>query len=64
MLSLANAISVSMDELCCDNLNSAENVYINSISDVLKDCSNYELRIIENVLKELISSLKECKNML
>lgn len=64
LLSIANALNVSMDELCCDNLNSAENIYISSISDSLKNCSNYELRVAENVLKELISSLKECKHII
>lgn len=64
LLSLANALNVSMDELCCDNLNSAENVYISSISDSLKDCSNYELKIAENVVKELVASLRECKKMI
>lgn len=64
LLSIANALHVSMDELCCDNLVSSENVYKSSITDLLNGCSGYELRIAENVIKELISSLKECKHMI
>ena len=63
LLSLANALNVSLDELCCDNLISSENVYKNSISELVKDCSNYELKIIENVVRELIASLRECKDI-
>lgn len=63
LFSIANALHVSLDELCCDNLISSENVYKNSIADLIKDCSNYELRIIENVIHELISSLRECEHL-
>lgn len=63
LLSIANALDVSLDELCCDNLTSSKKIYKNSIADLLQDCSNYELRIIENVIAELISSLRECNNI-
>ncbi len=59
LLSIANALGVSMDELCCDNLNFSSNIYISSISETLKNCSVFELKIVENVVKELISSLRE-----
>ncbi len=62
LMSIANALGVSLDELCCDNLTSSKKIYKNSIADLLQDCSSYELRIIENVISELISSLRECNN--
>ena len=63
LLSLANALNVSLDELCCDNIVSSKNVYNNSISELINGCSNYELKIIENVIRELITSLRECKDI-
>ena len=62
LMSLANVLDVSLDELCCDNLVSTGRIYSNAIAEITNDCSMYELRVAENMLRELIRSLRECSD--
>lgn len=51
LVKLANALSVSIDVLLCDNIRSSKNVLDGEIKDVLNDCTEYELRFLTDLLK-------------
>ena len=44
IVKIANALSVSVDELLCDSLEQAQHVYDKRIAEELKDCDNGELQ--------------------
>lgn len=55
IVSLANALSVTVDDLLCDNVIKAKVQFEKDISSILADCDEYEIRII----KDMAQSLKE-----
>ena len=55
IISIANALSVTGDDLLCDNIIMAKVPFEKDIALLLEDCDEYEIRII----KDLIGSLKD-----
>ena len=55
IVSLANALSVTVDDLLCDNVIKAKAQFEKDIASILADCDEYEIRII----KDMAQSLKE-----
>lgn len=55
IVKIANALSVSVDELLCDSLEKVETVYDKKIAEELKDCDAAELR----AFLEIIQSTKK-----
>ena len=55
IISIANALSVTGDDLLCDNIIRAKVQFEKDIALLLEDCDEYEIRII----KDMISSLKD-----
>lgn len=55
IVSLANALSVTVDDLLCDNVIKSKVQFEKDISSILADCDEYEIRII----KDMVQSLKE-----
>lgn len=49
-IALANALSVSADELLCDAIDRSEYVFRKELGDLLFDCDNQELRLIISVV--------------
>lgn len=58
-IGILNALSCSADELLCDELDNAQHTYLSSISNVLEDCSNWELMIIADTISSLKTSLRK-----
>lgn len=56
-ISIANALDVSADELLCDCINQASNVYETEISLLLKNCSTKEICFIHDLVKNTLISL-------
>jgi len=62
LIKIANALNTSSDELLCDNLVSAKQIYISEIADILDKCNNTQVRIITDLVKATKQSFdKYCK---
>ena len=55
IVKIANALSVSTDELLCDSLVQTQHVYDKKIAEELKDCDNIEIQ----AFLEIIQSTKK-----
>ena len=55
IISIANALSVTGDDLLCDNIIMSKVQFEKDIALLLEDCDEYEIRIV----KDMIASLKE-----
>lgn len=55
IISIANALSVTGDDLLCDNIIMAKAPFEKDIAVLLEDCDEYEIRIV----KDMVSSLKD-----
>lgn len=67
LISIANVLGVSVDELLCDAVLDSKVVFEKELSEVLKDCSEYEIRVLVDILKaskESIRSVKMFQNKL
>ena len=51
LVSIANALQVTLDELVWDNLKKSEHVSISIINDLISDCTPTELKAISEVIK-------------
>ncbi len=51
IISLANVLGVSVDELLCDSVTHSENIFRKELADVLNDCTVDELHIISELAK-------------
>lgn len=56
---IANELNVSADELLRDSLENTIKVSNHQFASVLADCTEYELRILLDVLKSTKSSMRE-----
>lgn len=61
---VANALNVSADELLLDNLSNTIKVTNHEFAEVLSDCSEYEKRILSDVLLATKTSLRENRSYL
>ncbi len=59
IIDIANALSVSVDELLCDNVMCSNHVYNKEAQELLADCSAYEIRVLLDILKETKDSLRK-----
>ena len=55
IIGIANALSVTSDDLLCDNIIMAKAPFEKDIAALLEDCDEYEIRIV----KDMVSSLKD-----
>lgn len=58
LVAIANTLQVSMDELLCDTILASNHVYEKEAQTILKDCNNYEIRVLLDVLKATKASLR------
>ena len=58
ILSISNALQVSIDELVCGNVSASSVILDKEIQDLLNDCSPQEKYIILEILKVLKTGLK------
>lgn len=59
LVKASNALHVSADQLLCDSLDYAANVYQDEIMEALKDCDSRELKIISRTVVDLKRNLRE-----
>ena len=61
IVSIANALGVTVDDLLCDSLPACKNSYYREIDALLTDCDHTELRIITDTVRALKKSLQDTK---
>lgn len=61
IISLADALGVSVDELLCDNVIRSWEIFSREIQDILSDCDEYEIRILADILKSAKESIRKNK---
>ena len=55
---LANALSVSADDLLCDNVVKAKVQFEKDIACIIEDCDAYEIRVIADIAKSVKDTLR------
>jgi len=58
IVSIANALGVTVDELLCDSLRQAQPVFNREIASLLDDCTLRETKIIAATIKALKENLR------
>jgi hypothetical protein len=58
---VANALDTSADTLLTGNLKIDRGNYESELSDIMKDCSHYEKRVIYEVIRSLKDILRQNK---
>ena len=58
IVSLANALSVTVDDLLCDSVVKAKVQFEKDIAGILADCDEYEIRMIKDMAKALKETLR------
>ena len=51
IVSLSNALSVSVDEFLCDSVLHSKEVFSREVQQLLEDCDEYEVRMLTDLLK-------------
>lgn len=59
IVSIANALSVSVDELLCDNLTHVKPVFEKIIADSISDCSSFEIKMMASAIQSFKSFIRQ-----
>lgn len=63
IVSLANALSVSVDELLCDSVIHSKEIFSQELQNTVADCDDYEIRVIADLAKSTKESLRKSENL-
>lgn len=58
IVSLANALSVTVDDLLCDSVVKAKVQFEQDIAGILSDCDEYEIRMVRDMAQALKETLR------
>ena len=58
IVSLANALGVTADDLLCDSVVHARVQFERDIAELLEDCDPYEIRMVKDMTEALIMTLR------
>lgn len=58
IVTISNALSVTVDDLLCDSVVRAKPQFENDIGLLLDSCDDYEIRIVKDLLAAIISTLR------
>ncbi|WP_331491839.1 helix-turn-helix transcriptional regulator [Clostridioides difficile] len=61
LIAIANVLGVSIDELLCDVILDSKVIFEKELSEVLKDCSEYEIRVLVDIVKASKESIRNVK---
>lgn len=61
LIAIANALSVSVDTLLCDNVLNSKVVFEREAKELFKDCDEYELRLLVDLLKSTKEAIRKDK---
>ena len=63
IVSLANALAVSVDDLLCDSVIKSKIQFEKDIKSILEDCDDYEIRIIKEMMESMKATLRRDANL-
>ncbi len=58
LVSLANALSISVDHFLCDNVIHSKHIFKQEIQDCVEDCDDYEIRVLSEVIQTTKNALR------
>lgn len=58
IVSLANALSVTVDDLLCDSVVKCKVQFEKDIAGILADCDEYEIRMVKDIAQALKETLR------
>lgn len=58
IVSLANALSVTVDDLLCDSVVKSKVQFEKDIAGILADCDEYEIRMVKDMTQALKETLR------
>lgn len=61
LIAIANVLGVSIDELLCDTILDSKVVFEKELSEILKDCNEYEIRVLVDIVKASKESIRNVK---
>lgn len=61
LIATANALSVSVDTLLCDNVLTSKVIFESEAKEVFKDCDEYEVRLLVDLLKSAKEAIRRDK---
>ena len=59
IVNIANALSVTVDDLLCDNVIHARGQYERDIQVLLDSCDDYEIRMVKGILPAIIQEQRK-----
>ena len=59
LVRISNALNISIDDLLVDSLSNKVNAVNREITDILSDCTDYETRIILDIINNTKQSIRE-----
>lgn len=59
IVSIANALGVTVDDLLCDSLATSRAAFEREASEILSDCSHWERQVITNTMRSLKENLRK-----
>lgn len=59
LITIANALSVSVDALLCDNVLNVKVVFEIEAKELFKDCDEYEIRLLVDILKSAKEAIRK-----
>ena len=58
MVNIANALEVTVDDLLCDSLVESKDAFRREATELLADCSHWELKVITSTMRALKENLR------
>ena len=59
IVNIANALSITVDDLLCDSLIESKASFERDIADILSDCTHQELKIIAGTMRALKENIRK-----
>ena len=59
LIEIANALSVSVDVLLCDNVRASQNIFKGEAKEIFEDCDEYEIRMIADFVRAAKETIRK-----
>ena len=59
LIKIVNALNITMNDLLCDSITKAKEVFENEITRELQDCDEKEIRVIAESIRTIKNSLRK-----
>lgn len=64
IVNIANALSVTTDDLLCDSVIHAKSQFEDELKGILDSCDDYEMRVICQSAKSILEALRDNKRLI